>query len=288
MEPDDPPGGVRRWFATHLSLARASNLPTVVSNCLAAWALAGGGLDRPALVYVILATMLIYVGGMYLNDACDAEWDAENKADRPIPQGRIGRRQVYVWACALLACGWALTWLAGWMAGFAGSGLVALVVAYDVLHKRVSWSPILMGGCRAMVYLTAAAAGRGFSVSLLLWAVTIGLYVVALTHVAREEETNRLRRFAPLGLLLLPVVFGLYPAPNPFQIAAVVVYLVWLGHSVFYALRPKHRSLRKAVSGLLAGVCLVDFIAAGIPFWQIFIGLMFLMALAGQRRVAAT
>src|SRR5437899_1088645 len=59
---------------TLLVLGRISNLPTVWSNCLAAWLLAGGG---PWSRFAILGTgaSFLYTGGMFLNDAFDVEFD---------------------------------------------------------------------------------------------------------------------------------------------------------------------------------------------------------------------
>lgn len=68
----------RAW----LVLARASNLPTVWSNCLAA-GLLGGGLEPGRLVVVGIAASLLYTGGMVLNDAFDAEFDRRFRRERP-------------------------------------------------------------------------------------------------------------------------------------------------------------------------------------------------------------
>jgi len=66
-------------FRTVLVLGRGSNLPTVWSNCLAAWLLGGGG---PAKYFaqLLAGTTLLYTGGMFLNDAVDADFDRRNHA----------------------------------------------------------------------------------------------------------------------------------------------------------------------------------------------------------------
>ena len=63
-----------RPLRTLLVLGRASNLPTVWSNCLAGWILGGGGPHKRLLALCGGATLL-YVGGMFLNDAFDAQFD---------------------------------------------------------------------------------------------------------------------------------------------------------------------------------------------------------------------
>ena len=64
---------VHVWRAL-LVLGRVSNLPTVWSNCLAGWLLGGGG-EWGGFCWLCLGATALYVGGMYLNDAFDAEFD---------------------------------------------------------------------------------------------------------------------------------------------------------------------------------------------------------------------
>src|SRR5438552_468570 len=70
-----------RMIRTLLVLGRVSNLPTVWSNCLAAWLLAGGGLSR-RLGILCAAASLLYTGGMFLNDAFDVEFDRKYRTER--------------------------------------------------------------------------------------------------------------------------------------------------------------------------------------------------------------
>ena len=77
-------------------LGRVSNLPTVWSNCLAGWVLGGGGFtgDEPGRVLLLGAgATLLYLGGMFLNDAWDAPFDRQHRPERPIPSGAIRERR---------------------------------------------------------------------------------------------------------------------------------------------------------------------------------------------------
>ena len=76
---------------TLLILGRVSNLPTVWSNCLAGWLLAGGGAGSRFAVLCGGASLL-YIGGMFLNDACDVRFDTAHRKERPIPSVAISAR----------------------------------------------------------------------------------------------------------------------------------------------------------------------------------------------------
>src|SRR6266498_3888642 len=96
---------------TFLALGRVSNLPTVWSNCLAGWWLGGGG-NFQKLPWLLAGTTFLYVGGMFLNDAFDTEFDQQRRKERPIPSGAISSRTVwqfgFVWLALGVAC---LFWL---------------------------------------------------------------------------------------------------------------------------------------------------------------------------------
>ena len=89
---------------TLLVLGRVSNLPTVWSNCFAGWLLAGGGL-WPDFALIAFAATCLYLGGMFLNDAFDAQFDQQHRPERPIPSGAIALNEVWAWGVGWLAGG---------------------------------------------------------------------------------------------------------------------------------------------------------------------------------------
>src|SRR3974390_1835133 len=87
-----------------LVLGRISNLPTVWSNCLAAWWLGGSGAWGNFGLLCLGATLL-YTGGMFLNDAFDVEFDRKYRSERPIASGQVSLRFVWMSTVILLSLG---------------------------------------------------------------------------------------------------------------------------------------------------------------------------------------
>ncbi len=178
---------MRAW----LELARVSNLPTCMSNVLVGAAIGGVTCDIawPAVGVVAVAVMLLYVGGMALNDVVDYRIDLRQRPGRPIPSGRIPVRSAAWAAIVCLAAGAGLTAFAGRPAVWFAVVLVAVIVVYDLLHRRVAASAALMGACRGLVYLTAAAAVcwplDPAVATILPSAITV--YVALVTVLARVE-----------------------------------------------------------------------------------------------------
>ena len=72
-------------FKAFLILGRISNLPTVWSNCLAAYILSEGGVSETVeiekFILLNLGATFLYLGGMFLNDAFDANFDRKHRLD---------------------------------------------------------------------------------------------------------------------------------------------------------------------------------------------------------------
>jgi len=204
------PGTVR----SYLELCRASNLPTVWTNVLAAsllgvpWAFAPGMPPRPfwaRAAWAALSLSLTYLGGMALNDVLDVEEDRIKKPQRPIPSGRISRRGAALFAAALFASGLAILFaLRSPPALGAGLLLVAVIYLYDRLHSQSWLTVLLMASCRFLVFIVAAFITVGICNHLVILCASVQfLYIVGLTALARwEKAAPRSFRIPPIPWLL--------------------------------------------------------------------------------------
>lgn len=280
---------------TLLVLGRTSNLPTVWSNCLAGWWLGGAGRENLHKLYgLLIGATLVYLGGMYLNDAFDANFDAQYRRERPIPSGAIAAGTVWRFGFGLLILGLIALFTVGLITGLLGTVLVLCILIYDMIHKIFVLSPILMAMCRFLLYLTAAsAAAWGVSGGAIWCGLALGCYIVGLSFLARKEVTRNEPPLWPCLLLIIPVVLALIMNVDGYRQNAVLlsaVLVLWVSRSLRFAYRPAERNIGRSVSGLLAGIVLVDLLACEDvphPFAAVFLGL-FLLALLFQRFVPAT
>src|SRR5208337_1532936 len=117
----------------------------------------------------------------------DAEFDRNNRRTRPIPSGAISRREVWRWGFAWIGLGLAGMILEDKAALELSLLLAALILLYNAVHKLLSISPVLMGGCRLLLYLTAAATGEKGVTGEAIWkGLALGSYVVGLSCLARK------------------------------------------------------------------------------------------------------
>ena len=259
MNPD-----LTRQLRTLLVLGRVSNLPTVWSNCLAGWWLAGGG-NFWKLPFLLLGASALYTGGMFLNDAFDAEFDQQRRASRPIPSGKIPLATVWRFGWGWLALGACCLCFLGKVAAVLALVLVLCILSYNAAHKVVTASPWLMGACRFWVYVIAGTAGGGGLVGWPVWCgAALAFYVAGLSYLARRETSRGPVPHWPLLLLVTPLVLALLMnqghALKPAWLAAAI-FSFWTARCVRTVFQRGGINVGRIVSGLLAGIILVDWLA---------------------------
>jgi len=283
-------------FRTLLVLGRVSNLPTAWSNCLAGWWLSGGG-NVGKLPFLFLGVTFLYLGGMYLNDAFDADFDRQHRTKRPIPSGAIAQKDVWKLGVLWLVLGEMGLLCLGPVAAGLGLVLVLCIVAYDALHKLFTFSPIVMGLCRFLVYLIAASAGMGEVPGWVIWCgLALGAYVIGLSGLARKESFRGNVPRWPIWLLCLPMLLALLINDSFYREGALLrsaVLALWMLYCLRTTFWTRTVNVGRTVSGLLAGIVIVDWLAAmnvdnTPPELGLVFLFLFLAALLLQRFVPAT
>ena len=273
-------------------MSRGSNLPTIWSNVIAAWAInAGAGpslrwmpewtdiefFHPLTLMWLVLGSSLVYAGGCFLNDACDHDFDRKHRPERSIPKGSVslskawflGILQLFAGAFALVAgagCAWEWT-----------LGLLLCIIAYDWVHKKTAWGILLMGGCRTLLWITAGTAAAGMSPApmLYVWAISVGLYVMGISWYARteskasenEDDKDSFADRIPILLLFIVPLLALaylvlWNNLDPIRVFLANIAGMLAGGIAFFAIlkmrQKKEGSVGNGVSRLLAGICAVD------------------------------
>lgn len=269
-------------LAVALRLGRVSNLPTVWTNVLAGTVLAGSTPEPVPLSLLLLAISLFYMAGMYLNDAFDRHFDAAAYPQRPIPSGAVAAGTVFTMGflglgageLLLIVAGYGIEGGQGWPPVIAGLCLAMTIVYYNAHHKGNPLGPLLMGLCRAQVYLTTALAVAPELSQQVWWGTgLLAAYVIGLSYVARQETLARLTNLWPLAFLAAPFVYGLPEALRNMGPAVIYMsFVAWVIYALWRMMKGTQMAIRDGISALIAGIALLDAL---------------LIALAGHPQLAA-
>ncbi len=237
----------------------------LLAMAMAAWMTAESRTNWPAVVPALLGTALVVAGAIALNERLEWQGDAKmaRTAGRPLPAGRLSRRQVTVFGLTMtvvgliflaLATGRTLTLLAaiGWL---------VYVAVYTPLKTRSTWqTPVGALAGATPVLLGAAAVGGALSPWALLlfgivffWQFPHSMAVAwryrrefAAAGVKLAAVTDPTGRSAGIWAVagaaaLLPISLAplwLFSARATYGLGAGLLGTAYLGLSVCFARRP--------------------------------------------------
>lgn len=173
-------------------LLRLSLAPTAIADVLCGAVLSGASPRSAGSVAALVgASLCIYHGGMALNDWADRERDAQVRAARPIPAGRISAHAALGVALLGLVAGPLLAAAVSAGAGLWALGIAVLAATYDLVGRGPWIGPLLLGACRAgNLALPALALGVAPRLAILALSgpLLYGLYVFTLSRLGRLED----------------------------------------------------------------------------------------------------
>lgn len=260
---------LHQTIRAYTELARISNIPTCISNVLVGCAIAGLGYSPnwQTITLTTIAIALLYIAGMALNDAVDHKIDKQQRPSRPIPSGRITLTAAYTFAFLCFALALAILASVTIPALICGLILATTIILYDYIHKHIAASALLMGACRGLVYITAAAAITWpldwQTIAILAGAITI--YITIVTIIAQNEtesETAKsfgLRKWLAIALPVVAFAPALAIQPNfwPMSAIAATFLICWLILALRNTITTPPR-MKNAILGWLSGICLLD------------------------------
>lgn len=281
------PGKFRALLAT----LRIANGPSVVSNVflgfMVGWIQVAEFWDPSKMDWAragiaSLAGLMLYFAGNLANDWFDRQWDAEKRPERALPSGLFKPASYLVFAAILAIGGVSLGFYLHLLCGCTAVFICLLIAIYTYFHKKAAWAVIPMGLCRVGLYFlgyfvwwlsvdyleTIGYASEEHALSKLKIPVTLGIglfsYIVGLSLSARYEGMENPPQGAKvisLVMLLIPLAamsgnfVAEYPVPG---ILGMIPFALWLALCLTRFKKP----IPRYVSALLAGIPLVDLIAA--------------------------
>lgn len=224
-------------FKALLATGRVANLPTVWSNVLVAFGLALSVDKLPdaitgtftetsypcfettAFILGIIIASLLYVGGCMLGDYKDISFDRENRPNRPLPQGVLSGRLVFIIAVLAIVAADILAIIAAPLSviiGFEANTTILKSIPIDTYLQAYEPNQILLAFTLTFLIVTYACTHKKNR----LWALvnmascrtTLIFFAVTLTSTHLSDLT------------IYPTLHTAYLAP-PFLYLAIAVGL---------------------------------------------------------------
>ncbi|PCJ93249.1 MAG: ubiquinone biosynthesis protein UbiA [Flavobacteriaceae bacterium] len=290
---------MNKTFIGYLQLMRPANLPTAAADVVAGMVLAGiaGNINQFSFlnfefyllfICLVMASVLLYAGGVVLNDVFDFQLDKKERPERPIPSGVVSLKSASIFGGALLMLGITLGFYVHILCGSLALLLALFILLYDGISKKHAFfGPINMGVCRGLNLL------MGMSVfgTLLQWeyALIPVVYIAAITLISRGEvHGDNKRHIVFAGMLYTLVCIGLivFHYANDGNTLQTIPFILLFAILIYRPLIKAYsnnspENIKKAVIGGVLSIIVLDAVmAVGFSNWMVGIGILLLLPLS--------
>jgi hypothetical protein len=246
-------------------------LPTVWTNCLAAWWLGAGG-DAAGLIAAMCGVSLLFIGGSFFSFAYYSETRAGYSRGSGLGMAYLEPRHLWLLSLGYFALGLVILAFIGRtstvVAFFLGMFLVVYVTSSGVFMA----APLSLFMLRFAVYLLAGSVSRRGITGDCVWqGLAVGCYMSGIGFLTVRTPSAGSQIGWPHLLLAVPGLLALLV--NEFTLRNLFLcflFFMWLGWALRYCFGSHPPNVRYTLSNLLAGVVLVDLLATyGESFWLV-------------------
>lgn len=261
---------------------RPANIVTAFADILAGYSAAGGfifisegalSFTHAGLGWLLISTFGLYGGGVVFNDVFDAELDAGERPERPIPSGRASKAGAIAAGAVLLLIGVFTAFQVNRYAGLLAIAIAGGALLYDYWAKHsVLWGPLFMGGCRGGNLLLGCSIIPASISSLWFLALLPIAYIGSITLVSQGEVHGGDKKsgLGALGLIILVticlVLLGFLPGYHVWTASLFITLFAVMVIPPFWkaAFQPEPLFIKKAIRrGVLSLILLNAALAAG-------------------------
>ena len=263
-------------FRGYLQLCRPANLPTAAADVLAGLALAGlfsatGFIWDPNLVFpmeamlLVAASVFLYAGGVVMNDVFDADLDARERPERPIPSGIVPLKSASIFGGLLLLIGFLICLSVSEYTGIVAAILVIAILTYDRFAKHHGFfGPLNMGICRGLNLLLGIAYMQQWEQW--MYCLVPVLFVFAITMISQGEvHGNNKWNIALAGCLYVFVIFYVSilnqktSMPLEYQLPFFILFAIMVLLPLIRAYRVNSpMNIKKAVKAGVISIVILD------------------------------
>jgi 4-hydroxybenzoate polyprenyltransferase len=279
----------------YLRLMRPANVVTSVADVLAGMAISGyfllnGANVQPLPVLLLcIATVGLYSGGIIMNDVFDAELDAKERPERPIPSGLISKQAATLFGGTAFFIGLVAAGLYSPSSQYLAAAIMISCLVYDKFLKHSAlFGPINMGLCRGLNLLLGITIIPSNVKEWWFLAIIPIIYIAAITMISRGEvhggKKNILYFAMVLYLTVIISVLGFAYVNNNLLIS--LAFLALFAFMIFTPLfnaakNPIGPNIGKAVkAGVIALILLNAAWASAFGSWHVALIILILLPLS--------
>lgn len=275
---------------------RPANVVTAVADVLAGMAIGGyfmgiiPGMDTNLqvlpIVLLCLSTIGLYSGGIIMNDVFDAELDAKERPERPIPSGLVSKKAATIFGGVFFFIGIFAAGLYNPASQYLAAAIMVSCLVYDkFLKHNAIFGPLNMGLCRGLNLLLGISIIPQAIQQWWFLALVPIVYIAAITMVSRGEVHGGNKKTLYFAALLYAMVITciLFFAGRQGYLLPTSIFIAGFALMIFIPLikaiqNPVGKNIGKAVkAGVIALILMNAAWASAFGIWHVALFIVILL-----------
>jgi 4-hydroxybenzoate polyprenyltransferase len=276
---------------SYLTLVRLPNLFTLPSNVFAGYfsTQTHNAIEINTIVLVISVSACLYAAGVIFNDVADRQIDRKERPNRPIPSGKITRRNAIILALLLIVISITISYFISATTFVIVFVLIIAIFLYDFVLKNSLFGPAAMGATRLLNILLGASLNLSIFIDgetdhvfyrLCLVCISEFSYISGISALSRYETHKKPSfQLGPALLILSPLIISVYAASIGLFNDNTWIYLFIFGSFILLMLKVTitsksamtNSTLQKIISLLVVGIIVHDavYIGGSLDSWYL-------------------
>ncbi|WDE97470.1 UbiA family prenyltransferase [Lentisphaera profundi] len=214
-------------------LVRLPNLFTVPGDILLGMCAVSSftQLNLTSYLYALFISLLLYSGGMILNDIMDYKEDKEARPQRVLPSGRISLKWAKAATVSCFSTAIILSHFHSQKLFIISLVLVLVIYLYDGPSRKIpQMGFVTMGMCRSLNILLGALAISDINFVVILVAFCEGAYIYAVCIIAHNETKCLPKNIwckLPLIIILISVSYLVFYSDFSWLSISAALFILW-------------------------------------------------------------
>ena len=196
-------------FIDYFRLIRLPNLFTVPSNILVGISLGSDQTFSITMVMQIITSILLYIGGVALNDYFDFEEDKKQRPNRPLASGRIPKLNALFLATMAFGTSLLIAYYIGPLSFSISILLIVTIFGYDYYLKNSLIGPIVMATARVLnILLGLSTYSNTISYNSVTGLVLSDsfLYIFGISLISRSETHPKISKLSIGSVFIIMIL----------------------------------------------------------------------------------
>ncbi len=253
-------------FKNYLQLVRIPGIFTAFSNVLIGYFFSISTTEIISFPFLLLTSGMLFCSGMIFNDYFDLKTDKKERPHRPLPSGKIPKKNALFLAIVFLILANFFAYVVGYESLIISLIMTALIISYNYKLKFISFLGIFNLSLIRFLNVLLGFSIIAISFEIIQYAIPIGILVAGISLLARNEVSliTTISKKLNQIFILITILYVSILIINDFQIESLIFLGSFLGISIyaFFEKRIQNQITFQLLSIILLDAVLISIFAS--------------------------